>query len=47
MKRSELEPILWEFQCPFCGVFNETGDDPRYEDSETCNECQEEFKFED
>ena len=37
---------MWGWECPYCGHYNETCDDPNYLDSLVCDECFEVVNFE-
>lgn len=44
MKTVKVEELqMWGFECPDCGHWNETGEDPTYYETITCDECGKEF----
>lgn len=48
IKRSEItEETRYVWECPKCGYYNETPDDPNYEESVFCEneECSTDFKL--
>jgi hypothetical protein len=45
MKTVEVNPVdRWGWECPKCKDWNETEDDPNYQDTIYCEQCGGEFE---
>ncbi|MCK5609197.1 hypothetical protein KAR91_45405 [Candidatus Pacearchaeota archaeon] len=45
MEKVEIGPLdRWGWECPKCTMWNETEDDPSYQDTVCCEDCGAEYE---